>query len=269
MPEPTEVVMPNENPTVTPEPVPTNDEPIINPDTETYADVKYFSQLDKETASNVEIMDRVKAHKSVSELAKGYADISKRLDNSLLIPTKESSIDEVKAYFKKLGVPDSANGYELSDGDYQPEAIATFKEQFRKQVLYRNGLTKHQGEAVWNACREMLKAERDANLKAYEDAKNSFADRHEQLLMKEYPVPRDRKAAMNEDLDLAAEFFAESGLGQTFKQIGLVYNPEIIHKIAQYHKATRAKVVVGKGGEQPKNDGLFNHSSDFDKAYRR
>lgn len=257
-----ETVVPNETTTVE-----SVVEPVVNPDVSSYADVKYYSQLDKETATNTDVMDRVKGFKSVSDLAKGYADLSRKADNALQIPTKDSSVDEIKAYFKKLGVPDDAEGYNLEDGDYEAESIRELKENFRKQVLYRNGLTKHQGEAVWNACREMLKAERDANVKAFEEARKSFGERHDALLRQQYPVEADRKAAMNEDMDLVAEFFADTGLGQTFKQLGLVYNPDVIHRLAQYHKATRAKGVMGKGGETKEDTGLFKMSADFAKAY--
>lgn len=255
--------MPNEPTTV-------DTEPILNPDpVETYDDVKYYSQLDKDTAGNKDIMDRVKGYKSVSELAKGYADLSKRMDGALVVPTKDSSVDEVKAYFRALGVPEKAEDYNLSDGDYSPETIKALKENFQKEVLYRNGITKHQGEKVWNACLKMLQSERDMNIANYEKAKASFEERHSNLLREQYPVEADRKAAMNEDMSLAAEFFSESGLGQFFKQTGLVYNPEVMHKLAQYHKATRASGVMGKGGESRRSEGVFSQGKEFMEAYGR
>ena len=234
-----------------------------------YADVKYYSQLDKETAGNKDIMDRVKDCKSVSDLAKGYSDLKGKMDRSLLIPDENSTSDEVRDYFRKLGVPEGEDGYELTDGDYSPDALKDLKAQFRSQVLYRNGLTKVQGEKVWEAALNMLKAERDRNRATYDEAKNSFNERHEALLQKDYPVASDRKAAMNEDISYASEFLAETGLGKFFKDVGLVYNPDVIHRIAQYHKSRSAKVVMGTGGASEQSNEMFSQGKQWQEAYGR
>lgn len=234
-----------------------------------YADVKYYSQLDKETAGNRDVMDRVKDFKSVSDLAKGYSELRGKMDRSLVIPDANSTDDEVRDYFRKLGVPESKEGYALTDGDYNPEVLKDLKEQFRSEVLYRNGLTKVQGEKVWEAALNMLKAERDRNISRYEDAKKSFNERHEALLQKEYPVASDRKAAMNEDISYASEFLAETGLGRMFKDLGLIYNPEVIHRVAQYHKSRSAKAVMGAGGKAEQSNEMFAQGKQFQEAYGR
>lgn len=232
-----------------------------------YSDVKYYSQLDKETAGNKDVMERVKGYKSVSDLAKGYSELAGRMDRSITIPDQNSSDDEVRDYFRKLGVPENENGYELSDGDYNPDMLKELKSQFRSQVLYRNGLTKVQGEKVWEAALNMLKAERDRNLANYEEAKRSFGERHDALLRKEYPVDADRKAAMNEDISYASEFLSETGLGKFFKDMGLVYNPEVIHRLAQYHRDRSARGVMGEGGESRQSNELFQQGKQFREAY--
>lgn len=258
-------------PTPTAEPSVTTPAPETAQSTQTvnpYADVKYYSQLDKETAGNKDVMDRVKDFKSVSDLAKGYSDLRGKMDRSLLIPDQNSTDDEVKEYFRKLGVPENEQGYQLTDGDYRPEVIKDLKEQFRSQVLYRNGLTKVQGEKVWEAALGMLKAERDRNIANYEEAKKSFNQRHEALLMKDYPVASDRKAVMNEDISYASEFLAETGLGKFFKDVGLIYNPDVIHKVAQYHKTRSARAVMGStGNSKPESNEMFTQGKQFTEAY--
>ena len=239
------------------------------PEMPSYSDVKYYSQLDKDTAGNKEIMEKVKGYKTVSELAKAYAESSKRNENALFIPTKESTPEEVKGFFTRLGVPEDSNGYELQDGDYKPEQVAELKDYFKREVLYHNGLTKQQGERVWNACLNAIINERRNNEAAFEKMKADFNTNHDNLLKAEFPVDADRKAAMSEDLDLASEFFVESGLGETFKKTGLVYNPEVVHKLAQYHKATRAKGVLGTTKETPAGTGLFPQGGQFKAAFKR
>ena len=235
-----------------------------------YADVKYFSQLDKETAGNKDVMERIKDYKSVSDLAKGYSELRSKMDRSLTIPNENSTDEEVREYFKRLGVPDNDQGYQLTDGDYKPEAIKQLKDEFRSKVLYRNGLTKVQGEKVWEAALAMLKAERDRNTSNNEELKKTFAERHDQLLRKEYPVDADRKAAMNEDLSYATEFLSESGLGKFFKEIGLVYNPDVIHKLAMYHKNRTARGVMGTGGNTAgESNEVFTQGKAFQEAYGR
>lgn len=234
-----------------------------------YADVKYYSQLDKETAGNKDVMDRVKDFKSVSDLAKGYSELRGKMDRSLVIPDENSTDDEVRDYFRKLGVPEDKDGYQLTDGDYNPEVLKDLKERFRSQVLYRNGLTKVQGEKVWEAALDMLKAERDRNMAAFEQAKKSFDERHEALLQKDYPVAADRKAAMSEDISYASEFLAETGLGRVFKDMGLIYNPEVLHRLAQYHKSRSAKAVMGTGGENTQSNEVFQQGRQWQEAYGR
>lgn len=239
----------------------------VTPQVNPYADVKYYSQLDKETAGNKDVMERVKDFKSVSDLAKGYSELRGKMDRSLLIPDQDSTDDEVRDYFRKLGVPENEQGYNLTDADYKPEAIKDLKEQFRSQVLYRNGLTKVQGEKVWEAALNMLREERDRGIKVFEDAKKNFNERHEALLQKDFPIASDRKAAMNEDISYASEFLAETGLGKFFKDLGLVYNPDVIHKVAQYHKNHSAKAVMGTGGQVVENNEIFSQSKQFTEAY--
>lgn len=261
---------PSGEPTATPaEPnAPKTAEPSgVDPSALSYSDVKYYSQLDKETASNKDLMERVKGHKTVSELAKAYAEMSAKMDDALFIPGKDATVEQVKDFFHKIGVPKKSEDYNLVDGSYKPEEIAELKTFFRNEVLYKNGLSKVQGERVWKSCLAYLMTERAMNEKAFEKLKSSFSERHSAYLKNDYPVDADRQAVMNEDLSLASEFFSQSGLGKAFKDTGLIYNPEIIHKAAQYQKGIRANGVMGTSAPTEKDTGMFQQGEDFKKAY--
>ncbi|KKL45967.1 hypothetical protein LCGC14_2350290, partial [marine sediment metagenome] len=48
-----------------------------------------------------------------NSLAKGYSELSTKMGTALQIPTSETTPDEVTAFYQKLGVPPTKDGYDL------------------------------------------------------------------------------------------------------------------------------------------------------------
>lgn len=115
-----------------------------------YSDVKYYSQLDKETASNKEIMDSVKDYKTIAELVKAHSEVKSKMKNALFMPSDNATEEESKAFFKSLGVPENATEYKLDNCGFKDDEVADLKKIFSEDILFRNAITKNKGKRYGN-----------------------------------------------------------------------------------------------------------------------
>jgi len=73
---------------------------------------------------------------SPADAVKSYAELEKRLGKSVVIPGKDATPDEIAAYHKRLGVPDSPDGYEITlpEGIELTEQMQTTLSDFRARM---------------------------------------------------------------------------------------------------------------------------------------
>lgn len=94
--------------------------------------------------------------KSVGDLGKSYVELQKSLGkDKVVLPTDKSTPEEWKAFYKKIGAPDKAEDYDVSDED-MPEQFrlgAEEKAEFRQKML-EAGLPKKHFEAAWKYYKE-------------------------------------------------------------------------------------------------------------------
>lgn len=84
------------------------------------------------------------------------------------------------------------------------------------------------------------------------------------MLKEQYPVETERKEVINADGDYIAEFIKATGIGKELMASGLLYNPKVMHALAQYHKETRGEGITGSSGAGKKqDDGMFSYSKSF------
>lgn len=105
------------------------------------------------------------------KLAEGYLNLSKKLGTSVQPPGEGATEEQRREFFKKLGAPETAEGYELSPPNL-PEGLQT-DEAFRnafKQAALQAGLTTTQARQVYgwytNYMIDLVKSNGDANAKA-------------------------------------------------------------------------------------------------------
>ena len=230
----------------------------------------WHSQLPKELRENAEFTGRISSFKTIGDLANAYIKSEDSGKNAIHIPTKDSTEEEYKAFFKSLGVPDAPGDYNLSDYDLDPESIKRNKELFM-EAAHKSALTRKQAQNMWMSEVAMYKAV--AQLKAQADAKvkEAFEPSYGKLLEAEYPEESERKKVIKDELATVTKFAQEQGIGKALTESGLVYNAEVMHKLASYIKSNSPEFVEGKKApEQKPTGGVFdNYSEQFLAAVGR
>ncbi len=84
------------------------------------------------------------------DLAKSYVELETRLGNSIQIPGTGASQEEKDKFFKRVGRPDSSDGYELSkvklpEGQNRDEAA----EKAFAEEIFKQGYSKKQAKDTW------------------------------------------------------------------------------------------------------------------------
>lgn len=195
-------------------------------------------------------------YKSYKELKGKNSDFETQLKDSLKIPGKDASIDDIKSFFTKIGMPDSKDGYNLSDFDYKPEDLKVMRDNFR-DTAYKYGLTKTQAEKVWAHEVAMLKGVQLAGEKLLQQAKDSYKTRYDSILKTEYPDSAKRQERMNKESNLYKEFCSKFGVGQIFEKTGITHNPEVVHTICKaFESYAQSDIVGGKSNKVSETDFL-------------
>jgi len=111
------------------------------------------------------------------DLAKSYIELEAKIGKSVQIPGAGASQEEKDKYFKRVGRPDSSDGYELSkiklpEGSNRDEAA----EKAFAEEIFKQGYSKKQGQDTWKYLLDMavsgmkkLKKEQADKMKVAED----------------------------------------------------------------------------------------------------
>jgi len=112
---------------------------------------------------------------NIEALMQSYAELEGRLGKSVLLLGEDASEDDISAYRKQLGVPEDADGYELTipEGYAPTEADIAFR-AWAGEVFHDIGLPARQGKELserWNVfAGEMQEAQNVAHVAAREKA---------------------------------------------------------------------------------------------------
>lgn len=112
---------------------------------------------------------------TVEELAKTALGFRQKLSNAITLPGKGASEEEVKEYYTKLGVPESAADYGIAPGDLpegvDPESVAA-ELNAMAEAMHKAGATpaaaKAAAEARLSALRESAEANQERMAKVQE-----------------------------------------------------------------------------------------------------
>ena len=220
---------------------------------------KYWSQLNpkyqKDDFRDIDTIDKLyEGYRNLQNEVKSYA-------GAIKIPTKDSTPEEIKGFFHKIGMPEKEEDYQCEDFDFTPETAAPLKALFR-QAAYRNGLTKGQAANMW--AHEAATIQGFVNVAQQNTQKliDSYDDRYSHLLEDEIPDETKRKEKMTEEANLVNAFNEATGLGEYFRQTGLSYNPAFMHALASwYRKIDPASILGGtktpKGGHDVKMRDMY------------
>jgi hypothetical protein len=120
--------------------------------------------------------------KTEKDLAKSYLEAERRIGASIVIPGKDASKAELDAFAKRLGRPESSDGYEL-DPVFLPEGVSEAGgEKVFKDMAFEIGLTKDQARRLYKYATSQAFEGVAAMRKQQEQNKRAAAD----ALRKEY-----------------------------------------------------------------------------------
>ena len=216
---------------------------------------KYVTQLSKEYQDDdftgIETLDEL--YKSNKTQKAKIAELEEKGKNALHIPTAESTDEEIKDFFTKIGMPETPEGYGLKDYDENPEEIKTLKANFLKEA-FNNGLTKGQANNLWKQQLATYSSFKSEAQRIVTEAQKNYKGNYDTLLKAEYPDDSKRAERFTFEDNLIKEFTAETGLGDILAKTGIALNPEAMHKLAVYHEAhgnRRGSNGAGRGSGSP------------------
>jgi len=83
--------------------------------------------------------------KSLTDLEKAYKNLETKLGaNSVTVPGETATDEEWASFFKRIGKPETPDGYELPRGNAPEEGLANFV-----KMCHEAGLTKRQAQKLW------------------------------------------------------------------------------------------------------------------------
>lgn len=241
---------------------------IFDPSTklDTKVKAKYWSQLNPKYQQ-----DDFKDIDTIDKLYEGYRNLQnevKSYDGAIKIPTKDSTPDEIKGFFHKIGMPEKEEDYQCDDFDLQESVAAPLKLLFR-QAAYRNGLTKGQALNMW--AHEAATIQGFVNVAQQNTKKliDSYDERYSSLLENEIPDATKRKERISEEANLVKAFNGATGLGEYFEKTGLAYNPNFMHALATWYRKIDPSAILGDGREPKggKNTKMRDMYSSMDKDF--
>jgi hypothetical protein len=228
---------------------------------------KWFSQLSPDRRENEEYVKLLGDKPKTNDLADAYVDLAKRMEKAIEIPGKDASIDDIKAFFTKMGVPESEDGYKLGDVGFPKEMSGTLEKQMRSEFM-RAGLTHKQADAMWKVLGKSYYTSQQLMADNKQKQVQTFDARLIAQLKDAYPVKAERERAARETVNLFNQHMQRTGLGKVYKDTGLIYSADFVMKIANDERARGGSIVNGQtsiGGQ--KTDGVFgDYSPEFTKA---
>lgn len=197
---------------------------------------KWYEGLNPDLASNPSIQK----FNSVEDLGKSYVELQKSLGkDKVVLPTDKSTPEEWKAFYRKIGAPEKADEYDVSDED-MPEQFrlgAEAKAEFR-QKMHEAGLPKKHFEAAWKYYKEstLRRIEQES-----ESIKNLRGDA-ETNLRKEWGAAYDGKVAGAQKV--VEKFFKDKGIRPEFSV--LANDKGFIKAMSEIAESLSEDVISGK-----------------------
>lgn len=191
---------------------------------------KWMAQLDKESLEDADLIKQLGKFQKLGDLAKSYANLEKKLGNSVNIPGDGATPEEVKAFYSKLGVPESADGYSIKD-----EKAGVFKE-----IAFNNNLTDAQAKAIY----EGLASMGQKAVEASQEQMARIAAESDRILKEEWGNEYSKNL---EYLKRGIAAYGGNTLGAKLKATGLLYDADIVKMFASIGRANAESTATTKG----------------------
>ncbi|MBO7732303.1 MAG: hypothetical protein J6S67_07115 [Methanobrevibacter sp.] len=158
-----------------------------------------------------ESAEKLSKFEKIGDLAKNYLELESKLGNSLVKPGEGASAEEVDAFYRALGKPESADKYTIEGEN---------TDLFRK-MAYDNNLTDEQAKAIYASLREV-------GTNMLEQQKAAFAQQAKETqkaLQAEYGKDYSTKIEM---LKRGVATYGGKEVADALQQAGLLANQHIV-----------------------------------------
>lgn len=203
----------------------------------------WTSQLSDEVKNNTDIMKQLAKFGKITDLAKSYSELESKLGKSIVKPGKESSAEEIEAFYQSLGKPKTAEEYSIKD-----ENSAPFK-----ALAYKNNLSDEQAKGIYEAFQEIG---RNAILQQRQ-AMAATAKATDDALKAEWGKDYNAKIQM---LQRGVDTYGGKALGEKLKKTGLLFDADVIKMFVQLGEESQeagssTRTARGGGGYKPTSEG--------------
>ena len=207
---------------------------------------KYESQLKPDHQK-----DDFRDIETIDQLYEGYRNLERKLKDTPVIPTADSTPEEIKAYFVRIGMPEEPEGYACTRFDDMTDfTYGALAPKFR-EAAYRCGLTKGQAEQMWIHEAATIQGFISVARQKEDEARTSFDSRYDKLLESEIPDATRRAARIEEEKNVVKAFCQSTGLSEYLDKTGLSLNPIFMHTLASWYSKIAPMAVLGDGGAAP------------------
>lgn len=180
---------------------------------------------------------------SFDEIANGYVDLEKILGRGehIFKPESPDDIEGYNKYYKQLGVPETADGYE-----FEADEAVPFDEDILnrfKAFVHKQHYTKEQAAGAVQFQREIIKDVIAAN-EAQEAANVEAEETEKETIRKALKQKWGGEVAYQNKLVDARRIADDLGIYQTLEKKGLASDPEIIVMLDMIANKTAEGVIT-------------------------
>ena len=213
----------------------------------------WMAQLPKDLQED----DTLTRFKTIGEIGKAYRELEGKIGNSIPIPGKDATAEELEAYFTKIGRPDKPESYNLSKLEL-PEGLEyddNLAETFRKKA-HSLGLTQAQADKLYGwQIETTVQAYKDRHADMRLDAADSMKKLREVYGSK-----------TNEEIALTTRFLKQAAdkidpaLVKDIEKSGLGNSVALMRLLNTFAHATGEDTFTGEGsGKDDTNPGMFSY----------
>ncbi len=210
-----------------------------------------------------EHISAVSGFQSKAELAKGYSELFTKMGSSVKIPTPDSPAEEVSAFYKKTGRPDTPEGYTVPTLE---EGQEVNKEFFGRMIAgaHESGLSGSQFDKMVANYIEYERKTKEAEVVEF----NRFREESDRKLHEDYG------ADYGKNIELSKRAYTEyasddlKALLETDKWVGLRNEPAFIDMMFEMGKKNMDDTFVkGEGQVEAKKDDYVPNSPNSPTMY--
>lgn len=207
----------------------------------------WMSQLPEGIRNDADVMKQLSKFQKVGDLAKSYTELETRLGKSIVQPGKDSTPEEVQAFYEKLGKPKDAKSY----------GIETEGADAYKDIAFKYNLTDDQATGLFKELSDLG----IGKVKAAQEELNRRATELDTKLHKEYGSEYEAKLRL---LQRGVNAYGGKELGDKLRNSGLLYDESIVRLFIRLGEMGAEPGAAFKGTAAPKKYKSIAEGGTFD-----